>query len=109
VAVGRAAGYKRRNLRGTGQTSKGMVNQDDDEDFPATKKTIRKDNEDFTRPKVADDEGRKQPLLCYLPTSSGPRRTGKSFRKATNCRRKLGIKVTLAAMDNMVKLLLTVK
>lgn len=108
MAVGRAAGYKMRNLRGTGQTSNGMVNQDDDEDFPATKKTIRNDNEDFTRPKVADNDGRKQPLLCHSATSSGPRRTGNSSRKAINCRRKLGIKVTLAAMDNMVKLLLTV-
>ena len=85
VAIGRVDGYKRPNLRGTGQTAKGMA--------------IRKDNEGLTGPKAADNEVRKQPLLCHSPTSSRPRRTGKSSRKATNCRRKPGIKVTPAFME----------
>lgn len=93
--VGQMAGYKSPNGRGLGKTFNDMANQDDNEDFSAVDEAIRKDNEDFTRPKVADNEDRKHPLLFYSP----PSKISKSPRKATNACRNLGIRVRGATME----------
>jgi hypothetical protein len=87
-----------------GQTIKGMVNQDDDEDFLAMNKAIEifdaSDSEGCT-PNLENDESKKQPLLCHSPTSFRPRVAGKGSRRATSRRPKLPIKVAPAAMKHM--------
>lgn len=87
-----------------GQTIKGMVNQDDDEDFLAMNKAIEifdaSDSEGFA-PNLENDENRKKPLLCHSPSSSRPRGTGKGSRRATSRRPKLPIKVAPAAMKHL--------